>query len=171
MSRRGTTLIEMIAVITVGAVMLGIGVCMLHVLWRAERTGRDRVHQASVSARLAEQFRSDVCEAVRYLPPQDKQPTQWQFALPGDRVVTYRALPGEVRRDQRTADKLVRQESYVLPSGCSAAIAVQGEAAPAVASLVIAADAAPLAADREFRVTEAVLGKDHRFTKSPIGSR
>ena len=46
MSRRGFTLIEMLAAMTVGSVMLGIAVGMLHVLLRAERTGRERVHQA-----------------------------------------------------------------------------------------------------------------------------
>ena len=82
--------------------------------------------------------------------------------------MTYRALPGEVRRDERMAGKLVRQESYVLPGGCSAAITVRSEATPAVASLVIADQGTPSAAGREMRVT-AVLGKDHRFTKSPVG--
>jgi hypothetical protein len=68
------------------------------------------------------------------------------------------------------AGKLVQHESYLLPSGCSAAITVRSEATPAVASLVIADSGTPLAAGRETRVT-AVLGKDHRFTKSPVGGQ
>ena len=68
MLRRGFTLIEMLVVMTVGSVIVGIGVGMLHVLLRTEQTGRDRVHQAGVLARLAEQFRSDVGAAVRQTP-------------------------------------------------------------------------------------------------------
>jgi prepilin-type N-terminal cleavage/methylation domain-containing protein len=168
MFRRGYSLIEMLVVMTVGAVVVGISVAMLHALLRTEQTGRDRVPQARILARLAEQFRSDVGAALRPIP--GAQPTEWQFALTGDCVVTYRALPGEVRRDERTGGKRVRQESYVLPRGCSAAITVQSKAVPAVASLVIVADAAHPAAGREMRVT-AVLGKDHRFTKLPAGGQ
>ncbi len=168
MLRRGYTLIEMIVVMTVGAVIVGISVGMLHALMRTEQTGRDRVPQARILARLAEQFRSDVGAAVRQTP--NARQAEWQFALAGDRVVTYRALPGEVRWDERMAGKLVRQESYVLPSGCSAAITVQHEATPAVANLSIAYNGTPLAASREMRVI-AVLGKDHRFTKSPVGGQ
>ena len=79
-------------------------------------------------------------------------------------------MPGEVRWDERKDGKLVRQESYVLPSGCSAAIAAQGPATPAVLGLVITAEAAPRAAGRELLVT-AVLGKDQRFTKPSAGRK
>jgi prepilin-type N-terminal cleavage/methylation domain-containing protein len=170
MRRRGFTLIEMLAAITIGSVVLGIGIGILHVLLRAEETGRERVHQAQVLTHLAEQFRSDVGAAVRQMPAQDDRPKQWQFVLANDCTVTYRALPGEVRRDERTADKLVRQETYALPEGYTAAIRVERDAKPAIVSLVIAREPTPLAAGREMRVA-AVLGKDHRFTKLSIGSQ
>jgi prepilin-type N-terminal cleavage/methylation domain-containing protein len=186
MSRRGFTLIEAIAAITVGSVMLGIGVGILHLLMRAEETGRERVHKAQVFNRLAEQFRSDVGAAVRQIPTQGDRPKQWQFAMADDRTVTYRALPGEVRRDERTGSKLVRQESYALPQGYSAVVlvaqpppAVTGDAAQpraavphacAVATLVIAREPTPLAVGREMRI-DVRLGKDHRFTKSPAGGQ
>ena len=86
------------------------------------RDGRERVHQTQVLSRLAEQFRSDMGAAVRQIPAQGDRPKQWQFALADNRTVTYQALPGEVRRDERAADKLVRQESYALPEGYTAAI-------------------------------------------------
>ena len=124
--------------------------------------------QARFSPGLAEQFRSDVAAAVRQTP--GARQGEWQFVLTGDRLITYRVLPGEVRREERMAGKLVRQETYVLPGGCSAAITVRSEAAPAMASLVVADNGAPAAAGREMRVT-AVLGKDHRFTKSPVGGQ
>lgn len=168
MRRRGFTLVEMLVVLTIGTVVVGIAVGMLHLLLRTEQAGRDRVPEARILARLAEQFRSDVGAAVRQ--PRIAKAGEWQFALAGDRVATYRTLPGEVQWDERTADKLVRQESYVLPSGYSATIAVQNKSTPTVASLVIADRGTPQTPGREMHIT-AVLGKDHRFTKSPVGGQ
>jgi prepilin-type N-terminal cleavage/methylation domain-containing protein len=168
MPRRGYLLIEMLVALTVGAVILGIGVGMLHMLLRTEQTGRNRVPQARIVARLAEQFRSDVAAATNQTSGPQK--TEWRFEMAGDRVVTYRASPGEVERDERIAGKLVRHESYVLPSGCSAAIAVQRKATPAVVSLVIADNSPPQATGHELHII-AVLGKDHRFMSSPIGGQ
>jgi prepilin-type N-terminal cleavage/methylation domain-containing protein len=168
MHRRGFSLIEMLVAITVGTVIFGIAVGTLHLLLRAEHTGRDRLYQTWTLGRLAEQFRSDIHAAVRPIPGDDARQEEWQFALAGDRIVTYRALPGEVEREQHTAGKLVHRESYVLPSGCSATIAVRSETLPAVASLVITGNGTPPAAAGDMSVA-AVLGKDHRFTKSPVG--
>ncbi len=168
MLRRGYSLIETTVVLTIGAVVMGIGVGTLHLLLRTEQTGRDRVPQARVLARLAEQFRSDVAAAVRWAPA--ARQGEWRFVLMEDRLVTYRALPGQIEWDERMAGKRLRRESYVLPGGCSAAITVQSKATPVVASLVIADPGTPLATRREMRVT-AVLGKDHRFTKSPVGGQ
>ena len=165
MPRRGFTLIEMLVVLTIGSVVFGITVGMLHLLLRSERTGRERVHRAAVSARLAEQFRSDTAAAIRHEPvEEDNQQALCQFVLPGDRTVTYRAMPAEVRREERIAEKPVRQESYSLPDGCSVAVAVEGEADPPLASLVVTCDHAPPSAGRAMRVT-ALLGKDHRFSQ------
>ncbi len=173
MFRRGYSLIEMLVVITVGSVIMGVGAGVLPVLMHAEQTGRDRAAEARILARLAEQFRSNVAAAVRQTTGAGQG--ERRFVMAGDRLTTYRVLPGEVRRNERVAGKPVRHESYVLPSGWSAAITVQGEPAPAVMRLVVADDVfagngAPPAAGREIRVA-AALGKDHRFTKSPVGSQ
>jgi prepilin-type N-terminal cleavage/methylation domain-containing protein len=187
MSRRGYTLVEMIVAMTIGTVIVGISVGMLHLLLRTERMGRDRVPQTRILARLAEQFRNDVAAAVRQT--HDARQTEWWFTLTGDRVANYRLLPGAVQRHELLADKPVRQESYVLPSGCSARIVMEEAHTPAVVNLVImgatgaasasskgtlaepvAPEGMSQAAGREMRVV-AVLGKDHRFTKSPVGSQ
>ena len=80
MLHRGFSLIEMLVVITVGSVVVGIGVGTLHVLHRTEQTGRDRAAQARIVDRLAQQFRSDVAAAVRQTPA--AQQGEWQFVLP-----------------------------------------------------------------------------------------
>lgn len=165
---RGYSLIETVAVLTVGSVIVGIGVGMLHLLLRTERTGRDRVPQSRMVARLAQQFRSDVNAAVRQVPATKQGP--WQFVMADRRLVTYRILAGEVRWDERQGDKVVRQESYVLPSGRSATIVPQAPATPAVLSLVLTDNGPPGTAGREMLVT-AVLGKDQRFAKPAEGRK
>jgi prepilin-type N-terminal cleavage/methylation domain-containing protein len=170
MSRRAFTLIETLVVMTVGSVVLAIAIGMLHLLLRAENTGRDRVSHATVSARLAEQFRNDAAEALRTIPTPDHAASQCQFALPDGREVAYRVLPNEVQRDERAAGKTVRQESYMLPEDRVAVFGMESSAKPVRASLVITGDGTRLPAGRELRIV-AVVGKDHRFTKSDGGSK
>lgn len=168
MLRRGFSLLEVLVALTVGSVVVGVAVGMLPLLLQTEQTGRDRTAEARILARLAEQFCSDVAAAVRQTP--GARPGERQFVLAGDRLTTYRVAPGKVQRDERVAGKPVRRESYVLPSGWSAAITVRSEAAAAVATLVIADNGEIPAAGRELHIA-AVLGKDHRFTKSPVGGK
>lgn len=162
MSRRAFTLMEMLVVLTIGSVMLGISVGMLHLLLRSEHIGRDRVYRAVVSTRLAEQFRSDTAEALRQVPIE--APALCQLILPGDRTVTYRALTEEVRREEHIADKPMRLESYTLPDGCS--VAIDSDADPTLLSLVVTQNNPQSLVGREMRIT-ALLGKDHRFTQRP----
>ena len=168
MHRRGYTLIEMVVAITLGAAIVGASVGALLVLLRTEQAGRNRAAQSGITARLAEQFRNDVGAATHHVA--DAQKGEWQFVLPDDRVVTYRTLPGRVEWDERAAGKVVREESYVLPDGCSTMIEVSSRAEPATASLIVKDTGTPHRTIRERRVT-AVLGKDHRFTKSPDGGQ
>jgi prepilin-type N-terminal cleavage/methylation domain-containing protein len=168
MHRRGFTLIEMVAALTVGTVIMGIGVGMVHLLLRTERTGRGRVPQSRIVARLAQQFRSDVNAAERQVA--GAKAAQWQFELAQHRLVSYRAVPGGVEWNERKDGKLVRQEVFVLPREFSAAISGPGRTTPAVLNLVITDKAEPWSPGRELLVT-AVLGKDQRFTKPPAGRK
>jgi len=169
MPRRGYTLVEMLVVITISTVMLGVAVQVLYLLARLERGGREHVNRATIVARLADQFRSDVHAALRPMPTDGAEKNQWQFALAGDRTVTYRALPGEVERREQIAGEPARQESYVLPADAAAEIAIRTDPAPAIASLVITLPGPAAATGPEIRI-EAVLSRDHRFVKPPNGS-
>jgi prepilin-type N-terminal cleavage/methylation domain-containing protein len=82
MPRRGYTLIEMLVVITVSTVLLSVAVGVLHVLSRAERSGREHGNRATIVARLADQFRSDVHAALHPIPSEGADKNVWQFALP-----------------------------------------------------------------------------------------
>lgn len=169
MPRRGYTLVEMLVVISVSTVLLGAAVSMLYVLLRAEHGGREHANRATIVARLADQFRTDIHAARRPIPGDGADKDQRRFALKDDAVLIYRALPGEVERREEIAGKLVRQESYALPAGSSAEIVVRTDPAPVMAGLVITLPGPAPVTDREIRI-DAVLGRDHRFTTSANGS-
>jgi hypothetical protein len=137
---------------------------------RAEQTGRDRAYRVGVYARLVQQFREDAAAALRTLPGDKSQPLQCQFVLPADRTVTYRVLAGQIERNEHSADKLVRQESYRLPDGRSATVTVDSDAKPPLARLVITDGDGHSLAGRTFEII-AWLGKDHRFTEVSAGGQ
>ena len=167
MSRRAFTLAEMLVALTAGSVMLGIGIGIVHLLMQTERNGRDRMHRSFVSTALAEQFRADAAAALRVISDKDKQPTQCRFAMDAHRTVIYSATTEAIQRVERTADKLVRQETYPLPANSSGVFRIDANAKPALATLVIAANPDHATLSREYCVT-ARLGKDHRFSQ-PAG--
>jgi len=162
MPRHGYALVELLAVIAIGAVLMGAAIEVLYLLSRAERGGRSRAGQAMIVARLADQFRSDVHAArpPAALASEEKNP--WQFTLSNDRVAVYRALPGEIQRIEQVRGRPVRQESYALPEGSTVEIAVRAEPAPAMAGLVITLPGPGSELGRDIRV-EAAFGRDRRF--------
>jgi prepilin-type N-terminal cleavage/methylation domain-containing protein len=168
--RRGFTLIEMLVVMTVGSVMLGVAVSTLFMLLRAETAGRNRVRQCRVIGHLSEQFRADAAEATGPIMPEAGPPVQWRFALPDGRTAVYRALSGAIEREEFRDGKPLRRESFPLPAGASASLDLRAEAVPATASLTVGPPSAAESGGALFRI-DAVLGKDHRFTKPIGGSR
>ncbi len=183
--RRGFSLIEMLAALTVGSVLMGIAVSILAMLMRIERGGREQLHQDMVTARLARQFRDDVHAATRLAPAEAGGKGSWQLVLAPDHTVTYRALPEVVERDEAEAGKPARHESYTLPAGWSARLIAPAGAGPPLASLDVGV--VPPSVDVGVAVVlpprgdsttvaptvriEALVGRDHRFTTSPQGSR
>lgn len=155
-------------VIAVSTVLMGIAGTTVVTLMQAEHNGCDHVSRTATVARLAEQFRRDVREALHPVAVEGEPKDQWQFALPGDRTVTYQALPGELQRRESLGGKRVRRESYLLPADCSAEIVLPTDAAPATAALVIASRGSAPAASHE--VHRGGIGMDHRFAKAFGGS-
>jgi len=162
--RRGISLIEMIAVMGVGAVMMGVAVTLLYGLLRAEGSGREHVRQSSVLGRLADQFRRDVHAAKAVAAAADGEGRQFELA-PG-RTVTYRFQPGTLTRTEQVDAAPQRQESYALPPGTTATIRIPANTQPAIVSLMItpAAEASAQPAGRAIQI-DAVLAGDHRFAK------
>jgi prepilin-type N-terminal cleavage/methylation domain-containing protein len=161
-NRRGHTLIEMTVVITVGAALLGIAVSVIHLLMRAEETGRDHFDRFTTLARLADQFREDV-HAAAAKPAADGQ-TAWRLEPAADRTVRYSAEDGEIVREERKGENVVSRESYKMPDDYAATIASDDASRPSLVSMTVVFKGKLGAKDREIRI-DAALGKDRRFAE------
>ena len=168
--RRGFSLLEMLVAVTVGSVLMGIGVAILTLLLRLDRTGREHAHRAVVLGRLAEQFRDDVHAALRPMPAGTDHRAPWRLDLGPDRTVSYRITPESVERDETAPGKPVRHESYPLPEGCAARVSLSADRTAQVASLIVAPAGTPSPTSHQLRV-DAVLGRDRRFVKSKTGEQ
>jgi prepilin-type N-terminal cleavage/methylation domain-containing protein len=157
--KRGHTLLEMIVVMTVGATLLGIAVCLMHLLMRAEQSGRTHADRYATIARLADQFREDV-HAAAGRPAAEGQ-TAWRLELAPDRTVRYAADSGEIAREERAGEKIVSREFYKMPDEYTASIAPDDAANPALVSLVVVLDSGSISKHREIRI-DAAWGKDRR---------
>jgi prepilin-type N-terminal cleavage/methylation domain-containing protein len=161
-SRRGHTLVEMIVVMTVGAMLLGIAVSVLHVLMRVEQSGRAHVERHETLARLADQFREDV-HAASVKPAADGE-SVWRLDLAADRTVRYAAEKGRITREERMGDKTASRESYIMPDDYTAAMAPDDAKNPSLVGLIVKFKGVLGVKDREIRI-DAALGKDRRFAE------
>jgi hypothetical protein len=152
----------MIVVMTVGATLFGIAVSLMHLLMRAEQSGRTHVERYATMARLADQFRDDV-HAAAGRPVAEGQ-TAWRLELAANHTVRYAAEPGEITREERMGDKTASRESYKLPDDYTAAITSDEAASPSLVSLVIKLKSGSGAKAREIRI-DAAWGKDRRFAE------
>ena len=160
--RRGYSLIEMVAVMTVGSLIFGVSVAALLMLLGTEHTGRQQMQQRASLARLAKQFREDVHAAVREMPRPEAGAACWSFEMPGGKAVEYNYGAGGIERIETSGEKVERRETYTLPAGAMVNIARAKEASPATVTLVVR----QAEGDRELCIS-AVLGKDHRFAAPP----
>jgi prepilin-type N-terminal cleavage/methylation domain-containing protein len=160
--RRGYNLIEMIVVMTIGTVLMGIGVTLLAVLLKAEQNGRSHVEHNASLARLDDQFRGDVHAAAVRPAADQKQLGVWQWTLADGHAVKYACKPGVVDREEWDENKIIGRDSFYLPKDASATIAVEAKGAAACVRLVVILAEPPAADGREIRI-EALLGRDRRL--------
>jgi len=161
--RAGYSLIELVVVMTVGAMMLGVAVGLLAMLLRTECAARDHLYHCTVLGRLADQFRRDA-HAANAGNVDGPQRMQLELAL--NRTVTYHRRPGRIVRVEQVGQTAERRESFALPPAATASFEVHIDTTPTIASLAITRTTGesgqlPSATLR----IDAVLGSDHRFTK------
>ena len=125
--RRAFTLIEMVAVITVGSAITGVGVVMLVAMLKSEGSSRRHLELCKTLTRLDEQFRARrSCGGCRQAGRGGE--------LPGTRgprasqtLIRYHCQLKEITREESEGDKTLRRESYPLPEDVTAALGQQGD--------------------------------------------
>ena len=165
-SRRGLSLIEMVAAIGVISILAGMSITLIHSLLRVERTERVSLVQQNTLARLSREFRQDVRAAEATEPAGDvAQPlTSIVLKSSADEAIEYRIQDDSIVRTWRRGEKVERVETFKLRSGASAHLMVSEKPSQPVVSLLIDRKMGKRGAgdSREFRV-DARLGRDHRF--------
>jgi prepilin-type N-terminal cleavage/methylation domain-containing protein len=160
--RRAFTLIEMSVSIVVGAALLTVAISLLMALLGAGQSGSTHAGQSESLQRLANQFRRDVHAAVGQpaAGPENRHGCKLSFSEGGS--VRYTIGGDSVSREEQTGKKTILRESYVLPKGSTAKIAVDRAASPATVSLTIVPSDPSVESGPEIRI-DAVFGHDHRF--------
>ena len=115
-TRRAFTLVEMVASISVGSVLLVLAIGTVHRTMRIESTLRKNALAQRTAARLSRQFRHDIhlAESVSLDRQQADEPVL-QIELPGQSPVSYRVEHAIVHREQRRSDALVHRERFSFP--------------------------------------------------------
>jgi prepilin-type N-terminal cleavage/methylation domain-containing protein len=164
--RRGISLIEMLVVITVGSTLSGIAIFLLYALTINHNSGREQLEYCRTINRLAEQFRCDV-HSMQQTSPENKEAVF--DLLPGttkDAKFRYRCLKDRIDRCELQGEKIVRQESYLLPPDMESSIKTESRQVATIACIMIA----PKVQTQKYyqlpptRI-EAVLDRDSRLIK------
>jgi len=130
--RHAISLVEMVAAMAVGSVIMGVAVTMLYTLLRMDRVARERIERSAVLCRLSEQFREDVRSATEAI--EDDAAASWKFILAAEHAVTYTAESGRVARVETVGEGPPRREWYRLPPGAVVTIQIPSPPAPLPAS-------------------------------------
>jgi hypothetical protein len=178
---RGYTLLEMIAFISIGTLLMGFAVVLLHSLLTADRVAKEAQERATVSRRLADDFRRDVHAArkadvagtlrvpssanAKTAEPTGSLLTLQDFAPGvGIRSVRYEIHANEVLRVEER-DQGNRYESYFLLEGASAAFRRKTEGAAQWVELAPLPPKRPSLESTMALSVETALGADRRFEK------
>ncbi|MCE5267325.1 MAG: hypothetical protein LLG00_05515 [Planctomycetaceae bacterium] len=180
MSRRtGYSLIEMVVVMTSGAVLTGIAITLLCALLRAEGAGRASVERAASLDRLTDQFRRDVhaaatianssltrTDTITLQLPTLSVATAEGTSNPFDpkRSVEYVIEGSAITRYERSAEVLVGQDRFELGQGYTASLATAPSNGNKLISLLIAPADVEMSGNRCLKI-DAALAWDLRLPK------
>ena len=163
--RPGTTLIEILATLTILSLLLGLCGGMIHLLLKLDRSGRTTSDEAADLVRLARDFRADVHAATT---PKSDKPDRLDLAVGVGRTIEYQARPADILRTVREGDKIRHRETYRRPARSSVRFTLTADGSPPLAAVVI---------DRPLNGTdgslyhdlriEAAVGSDSRYSARP----
>jgi type II secretory pathway pseudopilin PulG len=115
---RGTTLVELLVVITLISGAMGLCALTLTALFRTEQQLRQDGEQQVAAARLADQWRADAHAALALTTEKE-----CVFTLPAGRSIRYAADGAAIRREVTEKGSAVHRDSFVLPRDAATAFA------------------------------------------------
>lgn len=166
--RRGVSLVEMMATMTILTVVLGLTVALLEMLLKLNSSGRDHMAVETSIARLAHAFRRDVRDADD-VSRCEKGGTSRSLDLQIDdrsSVVEYQAFKTEIRRVEWSGLDIVKQDRFEIPASSEAHFERPADDATGAVNLVIARRSrkGDLGTVRAMRIG-AILGANLRFDR------
>ena len=151
--RRGSSLLEVLALIATTALMLGLSAGLIQVLLRVEKAGRADLVETSEISRLALTFRADVRSATAAHPADGTL----ELDGPAGPIARYQFEAGQVVRLRLEGDEVRARDDYRLPRHGLARLESVDRDGRTWVALIFASS--PGHDDR----LEAVLAADHRF--------
>lgn len=170
--RRGTSLIELMVVVTGCAAFLSLSGQLLHRAMRTQSESRRCFDAERTAWRLAKDFRRDANAALAATTAADDVGAGGllRLELPGERIVAYRRDGASIVRTEKQGDDAASRETYSLPT--ATAIAVEFNESTRLATLSIGSDPEDEAAPPPTRLRDAridveavaAVGRDRRFS-------
>jgi len=117
--RQGTTLVELLVVISVCSVVISASGVLLHSMYRADKESRLAIESSAAVARLSLQFRRDAHAAseAELLNETNGKPVGVAFRSSLQPKIEYRQQGRAVVRTAKQADQVVHMDSFGLPAG------------------------------------------------------
>jgi type II secretory pathway pseudopilin PulG len=173
-THRGTTLIELLVIMSATTVVLSLTSVLLHRAMRTQQQARAQADVERSALRLAEQFRRDVHQA-RAADVDEANLGNDVFLLldlVDDRTAAYSLVDGTVLRVLSQENKPVAREEFAFPAQCQLDIRQAESPTRFVLTITAAASQIPAADVKQpLRMSpipasfqaEAVVGRDLRF--------
>lgn len=140
-ARRGYSLIETLAAITLVSTTFTTVAVALHGMYRSTQRVQEELAVERELERFSVQFRADAHEATsaKAEPSSDpkKDPQILSLSLADKQIAQYTLQPQRIDRALRRGDEVRHRETYRLPKGSVSRWQVQGERQIAIVSLIL----------------------------------
>ena len=170
--RRGFSLIELLAVMTVASVIFGVLGVSIFALHRTQTRVQDDSHTAAALADFARRLRADAhaATAASLQTDGDAEPSE-SLVLDYDdgRRIEYRfdTASRRIHREVRQADEIVHRDAFVLPRGAEVRWSPLAEGETLAGAVVSRPQGRERDAGEARRVRiEAAVGLDRRYGRS-----
>jgi type II secretory pathway pseudopilin PulG len=167
---RGTTLVELLVVITVCSVIMSASGVLLHGMYRADKETRQAIATDASVARFSLQFRRDAhaADEVSVVTETDGKTAGIMFRAAGQPSIEYRWQGTDVVRTVKESDKTVHRDSFGFAPGTSIAWQLPPARSPLVAVQIsrVPRRGVKMASILQQRI-EAVIGLAHNGRTEP----